>query len=123
MARCLPGEGLHADLTVLSGTRSNALRNAAIASSWVAAAASVARSGAQWCVRLPAVYAKGYTGQSIASTKRAKTKETPPVENRSRSDMGLPLGCCHIGRARRREGSVWKSKCTGQSPGWARVSD
>ena len=35
--------------------------------------------------------AASYTGQSMASAKKAKIMETPPVENRSRSDMACPL--------------------------------
>ena len=35
--------------------------------------------------------AKGYTGQSMASAMKAKIMETPPMENRSRSDIACPL--------------------------------
>jgi hypothetical protein len=42
----------------------------------------------------PAQYAKGYTGQSMASPMKAKIMEILPIENRSRSDIALP--CCHI---------------------------
>ena len=38
--------------------------------------------------------AKGYTGQSMASAMKAKIMETPPMENRSRSDIGRPLALC-----------------------------
>jgi hypothetical protein len=36
-------------------------------------------------------YAKGYTGQSIASARKAKIMEAPPMENRSRSDIACLL--------------------------------
>ena len=39
----------------------------------------------------PAQSTKGYTGQSMASAMKAKIMETLPIENRSRSDMALPL--------------------------------
>jgi hypothetical protein len=39
-------------------------------------------------------FAKGYTGQSMASAMKAKIMETLPIENRRRSDIALP--CCHI---------------------------
>jgi len=35
--------------------------------------------------------AASYTGQSMASARKAKIMETPPVENRSRSDIACPL--------------------------------
>ena len=35
--------------------------------------------------------AKGYTGQSMASAMKAKIMETPPMENRTRSDIAYPL--------------------------------
>jgi len=44
----------------------------------------------------PAQSAKGYTGQSMASAMKAKIMETPPMEKRSWSDIGLSLGCCHV---------------------------
>ena len=34
---------------------------------------------------------QGYTGQSMASAMKAKIMETPPMENRSRSDIACPL--------------------------------
>jgi len=45
-------------------------------------------------------YAKGYTGQSMASAKRAKIMETPPMENRSRSDISCPLAAVTLVGAR-----------------------
>src|SRR6187551_128512 len=34
---------------------------------------------------------QGYTGQSMASAMKAKIMETPPMENRSRSDIACPI--------------------------------
>ena len=42
----------------------------------------------------------GYTGQSMASAKRAKIMETPPMENRSRSDISCPLAAVTLVGAR-----------------------
>ena len=41
---------------------------------------------------------RGYTGQNVASAMKEKIMETPPMENKTRSDIACPLGCCNMSR-------------------------
>ena len=49
---------------------------------------------------------QGYTGQSMASAMKAKIMETPPMENRSRSDIACPLAAVILTRRAARGFSV-----------------